>query len=446
MEKVNKFYRFRKALTRKGEFEADDSTQDIYNFQMLDLELGEEDEIELLKCENIQVDSNDNYECIFDESVSDDFYKGMLMLTEEGVLSRPTESQTIGVAGREINASKQLYIYKVRKDSIFEREHRLEILDKELLDKALRKTNKKKKFDIWTRTPVNHQFTKKKILLMIHGTFKQMKGFYHLFAYNEGEGYHRLTDIYGKENIIGFHHPTMLVGVEKNVEALEELLDSRGLLDDDYEFDILTTSRGCLVARQFILDNPNFNCDRLIMVSPPNQGTPLVHKLENGLSFSLMSLLLFNIPALVPALAKFAVRQLKGLQDQKCGKDSFVYKLNEKMVGHPILNNAYVIASDFKPNQKWDEIIFDDKKNDFVVPLIGSAGEKMRCYAEGEGIDLGIPQNNITYIEDDGPMHGKQFSDYRVVDEIFKILTPVPLAPPVPPIVLLDTGNQDEPI
>ena len=111
-------------------------------------------------------------------------------------------------------------------------------------------------------------------LLFIHGTFSTVQGGFKNLA--STAFFKEAKKIYGS-NFYGFDHFTFSKTPAENVK---EMLDS--LPPGDFEFDIITHSRGGLVARELLegsgLDHPKrkqLKIGKVIMVASPSMGTPL---------------------------------------------------------------------------------------------------------------------------------------------------------------------------
>ena len=121
-------------------------------------------------------------------------------------------------------------------------------------------------------------------LLMIHGTNGTSKiAFGELINSPEMD----VLFVHYGDRILSFGHPSIWHGVSRNVDNLIDFLEDKAL----GPIDILTRSRGCLVAR-WLLEMRDFNEDtiapgnyvrRLVMLCGPNQGTPSSTGLMNKL-------------------------------------------------------------------------------------------------------------------------------------------------------------------
>jgi len=99
----------------------------------------------------------------------------------------------------------------------------------------------------------------KKTLLLLHGTFSSTHGsFGRLYdqAFDKANLIDKLIDNHVFDQIIALDHPTISHGAKENAEELYNRLNS---LQFDQDLDIITTSRGALVAKYIAADSKNTN-------------------------------------------------------------------------------------------------------------------------------------------------------------------------------------------
>ena len=111
-------------------------------------------------------------------------------------------------------------------------------------------------------------------LLFIHGTFSNAASAYGSLA--SSDFFDRVAPLYG-DRMFAFNHFTISRTPEENARMLLE-----GLLDQTFNFDVITHSRGGLVLRNLVerasAFGPlarRFKLGRAVLVASPNDGTPL---------------------------------------------------------------------------------------------------------------------------------------------------------------------------
>jgi len=203
-----------------------------------------------------------------------------------------------------------------------------------------------------------------RVLLIIHGTFSKtaspVKGLGSEFL-EWATRYYR--------GVIGFDHWTLSRSPDENARLLWSLLDSRLKKDAD-RLDIITHSRGGLVARAFVeLLRHHKPVNRVVFVSTPNGGTSLanpqnwgrvadvlvnlIHLDSFGL-FGRMSGLLARLSALESVLETAGdrlLRQIPGLYAQNpaaAGSRDFLGRL-QRGSGPPKGVTYAAIAANYEP-------------------------------------------------------------------------------------------------
>ncbi len=111
-------------------------------------------------------------------------------------------------------------------------------------------------------------------LLFIHGTFSNAASAYGSLA--SSDFFDRVAPLYG-DRMFAFNHFTISRTPEENARMLLE-----GLLDQTFNFDVITHSRGGLVLRNLVEHASafgplarRFKLGRAVLVASPNDGTPL---------------------------------------------------------------------------------------------------------------------------------------------------------------------------
>ena len=229
----------------------------------------------------------------------------------------------------------------------------------------------------------------KPFLLLVHGTFSRGRSAFHGLAQDTallGE-LHRRYD----GRVLLFDHPTLHVDPEANVRwLLERLPDDRPLT-----FDVVTHSRGGLVARQLLAEplaraarRPTPVIRTLVHVATPNAGTTLASadRLESLLDLFTNVLSLFpdetvtvaveGVLEVVKQIATGVLGGLDGLVAMDPG-GPWLRALNE-MPAAPG-TTVHAITSDFEPRKaslavKALDLLADPlfgAANDLVVPTEG---------------------------------------------------------------------------
>jgi len=419
----------KKGITLEKEYTPIDL--DILEREEQDLDLTEFDRYEIIR--NIHGFNERQLSCqvqFVQQKDEEEYLQGVVLVSKESCKCIEAKDDIVEVDNEIMTPFEELHVYRVRRGSIFTKSHSLRKFD---IEEA---TNRKRKNRIW-RKEIKQRYTEadttKPILLMIHGTCGALNGFYD-FVINP-QTIRVLNQRYGPNNIIGFRHPTLEIGVEQNSQELYNLLGNIGLLDGGYNFDIITSSRGCLVARNFIKllqQNRLFllnNINKVVMVVPPNQGTPLANLL-GGVFDNIMRGLMSVFPlAPLILMGNNILSIYPGLRDQQCGVGTFANLLNIEMNKIPyrgILGRCYTIACNFLPEDEFVDTYFQDNQNDSIVPYTGAGGESAIHNGISTGVALNIPERNIRKISD-GPKHGRQFEDNRVVNFVLDFLSSQPI-------------------
>lgn len=265
-------------------------------------------------------------------------------------------------------------------------------------------------------------------LLFVHGTFSSAAGAFSLLPEATIEALGRL---YGGR-MFAFDHPSMHHSPAENVTQLLAMLPH----GTDLEVDVVTHSRGGLVARQLIAHAPaaaRLRVRRAVFVAAPHRGTVLADS-EHGIdmldrytnlftelpdnAFTIGTEALF---ALAKLLYHGAARGLPGLSSMH-PDDTALGTLN----GAAVQGVAYhAIASDFKPTGstllarfgwKLADALVDGifgEGNDGVVPTAG--GYELR--REGAGFPIADAQR-LVYAHADGVHHLNFFAQPRTGERL----------------------------
>ncbi|MEL6852181.1 MAG: hypothetical protein AAFP92_26980 [Bacteroidota bacterium] len=236
-----------------------------------------------------------------------------------------------------------------------------------------------------------------KSLFLVHGTFATAQ-----YAFGDlilNPRFQALLRLY-EGRIFAFNHPTAHQSIEENVDHFLAGLPA----DQKLHVDILTRSRGALVARDLLkriaqkeVGARTLKAEHLVMVAPPNQGTPLteakhvtdwLHTYTTFLTWlpdHLITIGLEIILGLVQLVGPGGLEQLKGLASMS-PQGNTVTGLNalEAMVPH-----CYVIGAAFDLN------LTDGEANERQRRLTRKRNELVRHITEsifkGQASDLVVP-------------------------------------------------------
>jgi hypothetical protein len=237
----------------------------------------------------------------------------------------------------------------------------------------------------------------KKSLLFIHGTISStLGGYLGLRSFPS-----QAANLYAKyENrVIGFNHHTLTKSVAQN--AIDFFA---GMLPGNYQFDVISHSRGGLLARSLkelapaqlgqLIDpawNPppgvNLEIGKIVLVGTPNEGTPLanptdlpraVSRLASIASSFSQDAAAFGLGALFAifgGIIEGGLGALPGLEDMNPG-NPFLVELNSSSSD---IAPYYGIEADFHPTDglataienNGVDALFLGQANDLVVPTLG---------------------------------------------------------------------------
>ncbi len=227
-------------------------------------------------------------------------------------------------------------------------------------------------------------------LLLIHGTFVTLSGTFQPLL--DSASMPGISTHYDNQ-VLGFQHPTLYHSPVDNVEELLNRLPG-GV---EFNFDIVTGSRGGLVARELIrrvatgdTRGRKIRINKVITIACCNQGTLLADD-EHMVSFlnryalmaSLLPLgtlgtILSAILNVVKVLAGAALGGLPGLTHQRpFERNPFITSLNSSLE-HP--SRLFGIGANYNPQQfnlgryllnRTVDRVFQHEENDVVVPTKG---------------------------------------------------------------------------
>jgi len=236
-----------------------------------------------------------------------------------------------------------------------------------------------------------------KSLLFIHGTISSTVGGYKGLLNFSPEA-NALYTKYGSR-VIGFNHHTLTKNVARN--AVDFL---SGLKDGNYQFDVISHSRGGLLARalkeltpaqlgQLVTPvwtpsaNVNVQIGKIVLVGTPNQGTPLANptdlpeavsrlaSIASSFSQDVAAVGLGALFAIFGGIVEGGLAILPGLEDMNPG-NPFLKQLN---AASSDTVPYYGIEADFQPTgglktaieNNGVDALFLGAENDLVVPTLG---------------------------------------------------------------------------
>lgn len=289
------------------------------------------------------------------------------------------------------------------------------------------------------RPPVNwDHLSAGPALLLCHGTMSSTeKSFQHFLNTNE------FSEIIAsfEKRVFAFDHPTLS---KTPVENVDWFLDNVPK-DKPLNLNILTTSRGGLVAREFLHRVSDLNqngwdikVDRLVMSACPNRGTALAkpESIPDYLDRITNLLQLLPIPftdlidkilGLVKLLAKGIIGGLPGLQAQNPESD-FIRTMNGRHA--PVGTALYALAANFEPTKPgwlkvWRKVannvvdaIFKEE-NDAIVPTNGVSEIKAQA--------AGFPIHNHFRSKDTNIHHLSYFDNTKIREQARDWLLDPPL-------------------
>ncbi len=236
-----------------------------------------------------------------------------------------------------------------------------------------------------------------KSLLFIHGTISSTLGGYSgLQNFSTEAG-----TLYGKygNRVIGFNHHTLTKSVPQNTVDFFTKLPA-----GNYQFDVISHSRGGLVARALKELTPaelgqlvdpvwtpnagvNVQIGKVVLVGTPNQGTPLANPLDlpeavsrlasiaSSFSQDVAAVGLGALFAIFGGIVETGLGALPGLEDMNPGSP-FLVQLNNASTDNA---SYYGIEADFQPTgglataieNNGVDALFQETQNDLVVPTLG---------------------------------------------------------------------------
>ncbi|MGV3756396.1 MAG: DUF7379 domain-containing protein [Verrucomicrobiota bacterium] len=279
-------------------------------------------------------------------------------------------------------------------------------------------------------------------LLLIHGTFSTAHGGFKGLAGTRF--FDEAQKLYGT-NIFAFNHFTMSKTPEENVKDLLDALPA-----GDFAFDIITHSRGGLVARELLersgIAHPHrkrLRVGNVVMVACPSMGTPLASPSgwDEKLSFFANLLEMLPVPEnpfttgaawLVEAL-KWVAANVLGNADGLIVMDpagAFIDDLQDPPDA-PRGTAYHALVSNFNPPREWKTRLLDTAAdtffhgaNDLVVPTEGGwkTSDTPDGWIDGERVACCGPGGNLHTDLRTALHHGAFFRDAEAVEFILASL------------------------
>jgi pimeloyl-ACP methyl ester carboxylesterase len=262
------------------------------------------------------------------------------------------------------------------------------------------------------------------VLLLVHGTFSTPEaGFYGWLGTPSFAEIHKR---YGGR-CLALSHPTMHTDPAEDVAWLIEHLPK----DKQWKFDTISHSRGGLVVRELAArakEEGSFQVNRMVMVAPPNFGTPLAN-VSHWITFlnvhtniltyapdTVATIVSEGLLCLVKILGSAATHGLSGIDAMNL-EASYLQELAPRAYSNP--NGLYAIAANYSPERqeiikllaaKAADAVVDDffkEPNDMVVPTKGCS--------EGSLESAGFPIAAERLICLSGPVHHCNFFEQKTV-------------------------------
>lgn len=263
-------------------------------------------------------------------------------------------------------------------------------------------------------------------LVLVHGTFSTPDAGF--FGWLGTPSFSEVHDRYGGR-CLALAHPTMHVDPVENVTWFLDHLPK----NKPWTFDTVSHSRGGLVVRELAArakENGSCQVNRMVMVAPPNFGTPLANT-EHWTTFlnvhtsiltyapdTVATIVSEGLLCLVKILGSGAIYGLPGIAAMNAGAD-YLQLLAPRTCSRP--DGLYAIASSYSPSQPAiikilaakaaDAVVdtFFEEPNDMVVPTKGCS--------EGSSVAVGFPISPERLMRLGGQVHHCNFFEQRTVHD-----------------------------
>lgn len=267
------------------------------------------------------------------------------------------------------------------------------------------------------------------VLLLVHGTFSTPEAGF--AGWLGPPAFAEIHKHYGGR-CLALAHPTMHADPIENVAWLIDRLPK----DKQWKFNTVSHSRGGLVVRELAASaksTGSVQIDRMVMVAPPNFGTPLANARHWTTFLNAYTNILTEAPdtvttivtegllCLVKIIGSAATHGLSGIASMN-SEESYLQALAPRAYANP--DGLFAIASDYSPSKpeiikqlaaKAADVVIDgffDQPNDMVVPTKGCS--------EGSLTAAGFPIVGTRLKVLEGPIH---HCNYFQQPEVHKKLT-----------------------
>jgi pimeloyl-ACP methyl ester carboxylesterase len=276
-------------------------------------------------------------------------------------------------------------------------------------------------------------FSGEPVLLLVHGTFSTPQAGFN--GWINTPAFAAIHKRYGGR-CLALAHPTMHTDPAENVAWLIERLPK----DRKWNFDTVSHSRGGLVVRELAARaNEDGSCriNRIVMVAPPNFGTPLADAEHWTIFLNAHTSILTYAPdtvatvmsegllCLVKILGGGAARSLPGIAAMNLNAP-YLLKLAPRAYSNP--SGLFAIAANYSPDKaaQLKQMLanaggaaikdFFGEPNDMVVPTKGCS--------EGSLQSAGFPITGERLVRLDGAVHHcNLFEQQSVHDRLSQWLT-----------------------